>query len=384
MRIGFDISQTGRLKAGCGYAANGLIRQLIKLYPNDRFCLYPTFGTTYWDPHYRKNITRIASNNCTYFLLNVGYKKHKKFWNKPIIEDEVRLGNPQIVHANNFSCPRFKQARTVFTLYDVSFIDCPEFATASNRWRCFEGTFHASLYADMVIAISNYSRHRFLTLFSYFPEERIRYVHLGNRMPQSGPMQEVSELKAQEFFLYVGTLEPRKNIRRLLRSYCQYLTFSSSPKLLVLAGKQGWLEAELVDYIVDLGLSQRVRVLGYVDDAILLWLYKSCVAFIYPSLYEGFGLPVLEAMSLGSPVITSEVTSLPEVGGDAVLYIKPDQEESIIKAMLKVEDECVRATLKSSGLIQASRFSWVKTAETIRHIYKETLDLPKRSSREIS
>ena len=381
MRIGFDISQTGRLKAGCGYAADSLIRHLIKLCPNDQFCLYPTFGTTYWDPYHRESIAPITSNNCTYFPLNVDYREHKKFWSKPVIENEVQLGNPQIVHANNFSCPRFNQAKTVFTLYDVGFIDCPEFATESNRWRCFEGTFHASLYADMVIAISNYSYHRFLKLFPYFPEERIRYVHLGSRMSQSGSMQEVPELKGQEFFLYVGTLEPRKNVRRLLRSYCHYLKSSNSPKLLVLVGREGWLEEGLTGYIADLDLSQKVRALGYVDDATLLWLYKNCMAMIYPSLYEGFGLPVLEAMSLGAPVITSDVASLPEVGGDAVLYIQPDQEESITRAMLKVEDECIRAALRTSGFIQASRFSWFKTAETVRHIYQKTLELPKRFSK---
>jgi glycosyltransferase involved in cell wall biosynthesis len=381
MRIGFDVSQTGSLKAGCGYVADSVIRQLIELYPDDQYCLYPAFGTTYWDPNYRESITPIMSNNCAYFLANISYEEHCKFWNQPVIESEIRLGSPQIVHANNFSCPRFKQAKTVFTLYDASFVDCPEFTTEANRWICFEGTFHASLYADMVIAISQYSYHRFLELFPYFPENRIRYVYLGSRLPQAGPKQEVSELQGQEFFLCVGTLEPRKNIRGLLRSYRHYLTYSDSPKLLVLAGGKGWLEEGLADYIADLDLSQRVKVLGYVDDATLRWLYGHCMAFVYPSLYEGFGLPVLEAMSLGAPVITSNVTSLPEVGGDAVLYIQPDQAESITKAMLKVEDEGVRNTLRTAGFMQASRFSWAETAKAVRNIYQETLELPKRSSR---
>ncbi|MEO0967756.1 MAG: glycosyltransferase family 1 protein [Cyanobacteria bacterium J06639_18] len=300
------------------------------------------------------------------------------FWDNSQQIDETRLGNPHIVHANNFSCPRLNNARVIYTLYDVSFLDHPEFSSEANRWNCFSGVFEASLNADLIIAISNYSKKRFVEIFPHFPVERIKVVYLGSRFEEVGAEKSVSGLTPGEFLLCVGTLEPRKNLRTTLRAYRRYVDNYSDSKPLVLAGGQGWLEDDLNEFIENLGLSDRVHQLGYIDDSVLRWLYKNCWAFSYPSMYEGFGLPVLEAMSLGAPVITSNTTSLPEVGGDAVLYVNPENESELLDAFVKLRNSDLRAKLKEFGQNQAQIFGWSKTAFQVLSLYKEALEMPKR------
>jgi glycosyltransferase involved in cell wall biosynthesis len=379
MNIGFDVSQTGTIRAGCGFYADTLIRHLVHLYGDDQFYLYKTFGTTYWDPDFRQKIPQISSGNCHY---PPGLKERGEsfsFWGNPEGVEASTIGSPDIVHANNFSSPKLRSARLIYTVYDLSFIDLPDCTTEENRYICFNGMFEASLWADMVVAISHYSRQRFLETFPHFPSERSVVAHLGNRLPVEGPEAPPSNLSQnQPFFLAVGTLEPRKNLRRLLSAYRRYVDQTPEPKPLVLAGGQGWMEADLNAYIDGLQIQDHVQVLGYVSDATLRWLYRHCWAFIYPSLYEGFGLPVLEAMAAGAATITSQTTSLPEVGGDAALYIDPLEEASITKALQQVEDREYRNCLRERCQHQSQRFAWEITAKTVHKAYEEALNMPKR------
>jgi len=381
MKIGFDVSQTGKAKAGCGYFADNLISNLISCDPKNEYLLYSTFGTRFWDTDHGKSTRRIKENNCIHLLNDLSHQESLTFWSTITPIDEALLGNPDIVHANNFSCPSFSKARVVYTLYDLSFLDHPEFTSEENRWQCFNGVFDAALRADLIIAISEYSRQRFLQIFPHFPEERTRTIYLGSRFNNSSEEKTVSGLTPNNFWLSVGTLEPRKNLRKTLSAYKQYIDLHYDRKTLVLAGGQGWLEDDIDQFIANIGLSKYIKRLGYVDDATLTWLYKNCWAFIYPSVYEGFGLPVLEAMSLGAPVITSNTTSLPEVGGDAVLYVDPTQEIELVKAFEKMMTEGLHTYLKSQSLQQAENFSWSKTATQVLQSYKDVLKMPLRRNK---
>lgn len=378
MKIGFDISQTGKAKAGCGYFADTLISNLINSDQDNEYLLYSTFGTRFWDPEHSKRTRRIKRNNCINLLNDLSHQESLSFWSevKPI--NEERLGKPDIVHANNFSCPSFTNARVVYTLYDLSFLEYPEFTSEENRWQCFNGVFDAATKADFIIAISEYSRQRFLQIFPHFPEERTRTIYLGSRFEEMNNEKPVSSLTSNQFWLSVCTLEPRKNLRLTLKAYKQYIDLHCDPKPLVLAGGKGWLEDDIDEFIANLGLTQYVQKLGYVDDATLIWLYKNCWAFIYPSIYEGFGLPVLEAMSFGAPIITSNTTSLPEVGGDAVLYVDPTNEMELVKAFEKMREPDFRTCLRVKGQKRAAMFSWAKTAEQVLQLYKDTLTIDKK------
>lgn len=377
MKIGFDVSQTGNSKAGCGFYADTLVRQLLIQNPTEQFFLYPTFGDTYWDPNHKEAIGKLDFDNCHYPVRFKTREDSFQYWSSLQGLDEELVGSPDIIHANNFSSPKLEKAKLVYTVYDLSFIDVPECTTEENRHLCFNGMFRASMLADMVVAISHYTKKRFLDNFPHFPEQRVVVAHLGNRLSVDGPEEMVTCIpKDTSFLLAVGTLEPRKNLRRLLQAYKRYLQRSEVPKCLVLAGANGWLETDLSAYISELKLSDKVHVLGYVSDATLRWLYRSCWAFIYPSLYEGFGLPVLEAMSAGAATITSNTTSLPEIGADAVLYVDPFNEESIISALLQVDNENYRCALQNSCYQQAQKFSWSTTANLVYHAYEQVLKMP--------
>ena len=382
MKIGFDISQTGKLKAGCGYFADSLIQALAGIDSENEYLLYPNFGTTFWDPDAATGTSKINKKNFRRIIENVSAAECAAFW-KALPEDgESRAGNPDIIHSNNYSAPDgLRNASLVYTLYDLSFLDHPEFSTEQNRLSCFNGVFEASLRADMIVAISDYSRKKYIEYFPLYPAERIEVAYPASRFNSKDMVTDSSnpytDLKKNGFWLTVGTLEPRKNLRRLLNAYAR-LAGDGSGKPLVLAGAQGWLEDDLEHVIAEMGISGRVRIPGYVDDNQLLWLYRNCHAFVYPSLYEGFGLPVLEAMSQGAAVATSNVTSLPEIAGDVALYFDPSDTESIYSALKRLDTvPDLIPELKRMGLQQAEKFSWDATAGKVLNIYARVRGLPR-------
>ena len=383
MRIGFDISQTGGNKAGCGYFADSLFLALSDLDTENEYILYPHFGTTFWDPNAERNTRKIDRPNISRKRIGRDFESAFAFWENLPADAEERLGNPDVIHANNYSCPRgFKKARVVYTLYDLSFFDTPDLTTEENRSKCFGGVFSAAVSADFILAISEYSLNRFLETYPHYPKERTGVVHLGSRFFSADPNgiigESVSQLAPDKFWLSVCTLEPRKNLRRLLRAFSEYLKHTANAYPLVLAGGKGWMEGELESFIKQLDLRDHVLLLGYVSDEELCWLYKNCFAFAYPSLYEGFGLPVLEAMGFGAAVITSNTTSLPEVAGEAVHCVNPLNEKDMTDGFLKIEtEEGYRKRLKDKAYLQARLFSWEKSAKEVLLIYNRVLSMPK-------
>jgi glycosyltransferase involved in cell wall biosynthesis len=384
VKIGFDVSQTGRLKAGCGYFADSLIRHLTALDTDHSYALYPTFGNVYWDPDWVASTYHIRQPNVQRGLGHKTLESMQQFWSHPPPHFEAQLGHPDLIHANNFFCPvGLSKAALVYTLYDLSFIEHPEWTTEPNRVGCFTGVFNASLYADFIIAISAYSRHHFLDVFPHYPEDRIGVIHPASRF--DGPTENskpasLASLQADQFWLNVGTLEPRKNHHHLLQAYARFKAEQGSAFPLVLTGSDGWLMGDFHRWLDDLGLQQDVITLGYVDDTILQWLYQHCFAFVYPSFFEGFGLPVLEAMSLGAAVIASNVTSLPEIVETNGILVDPHDVESICHGMRQLAtDPLLRTDLRDRAQSQAAKFSWSSAARETLACYQEVLSAPRRS-----
>jgi glycosyltransferase involved in cell wall biosynthesis len=379
MLVGFDVSQTGAGKAGCGYLAANLIQGLVTLGASDRFVLYPHFGDQYWEPRPKTCARPQAPGRVSLGPRFRFFEKCKAFWTKPGPDLQARLGNPDIVHSNNFFCPTgLTKARLVYTLYDMSFLADPAWTTEANRVGCLEGVFGASLRADWILSISQASLEHFLAVYPHFPRERASVMALASRFgpdsPEKAPAR-LSGIKPGDFWLSVGTIEPRKNQERLFEALARL----PGNRPLVMAGGRGWLMEDVSRRIMDLGLGGRVKLTGYLTDEELAWLYRRCLGFVYPSLFEGFGLPVLEAMSLGAAVITSKVSSLPEVAGDAALLVDPRQAGDIASAMARLEgDENLRARLKAQGLARARLYSWENAAKAARLAYAAALNLPKR------
>ncbi len=376
MRIGFDVSQTGANKAGCGIVAYSLINHLSRLNHENYYILYSNFGSDFWDPEHKRNTFFSQQPNIERRFTDFSSSQAKAFWREPPPEFEDLLGNPDIIHSNNFFCPTgLRHARLVYTLYDLSFLEYPEFTTEFNRLICFDGVFKASLYADRIIAISEYSKNHFLEIFPHYPAKRIQVLHPASRYSLTDGIDDeagrIYELPSDGFWLFVGTLEPRKNIRRLIQAYGQLSQRGLTNLPLVLTGGRGWLEEGLPDYLAGLGLKDKVHLLGYVNDLQLRWLYRQCFAFVYPSLFEGFGIPVLEAMSLGAAVITSNRTSLPEIIDDVGIQVDPEDVEALTEAMARLQNDTVlRADLQHRGLVRAGLFSWDKMARGVLEVYR--------------
>lgn len=381
MRIGFDTSQTGANKAGCGYMAHSLIDTLTRIDRDNHYILYSNFGPDFWDPDhaqgtYKGRSANGRSPNLERRFANFSHYRAKAFWTMPTADFEAQLGRPDIVHSNNYYCPTgLEQARLVYSLYDLAFLEHPEYTTEANRLICFNGVFEAALRADAIIAISQFSRQHFLSLFPHYAAENVHVVPLASRFSgvqatnSPKPIHELTRINPN-YWLSVATLEPRKNLRRLLQAYAGLKHTNQTNLPLIMAGGKGWLEDGLRSYIEELGIENNVYLTGYVDDHTLQWLYQNCFAFVYPSLFEGFGLPVVEAMSLGAAVITSSTTSLPEVCGDAAVLINPKDTDALAEAMRRLEnDSGLRAELQQKSLVQAGKFSWEKSAERVLEVY---------------
>jgi glycosyltransferase involved in cell wall biosynthesis len=382
MRIGFDVSQTGAGKAGCGYYAEGLIKALEALGSGNEVILYPAFGDLFWDPQGASAAYRTDNPSFRRLKPPDSFEESQRFWSHPGADFEARIGSPDIVHSNNFFCPRgLRRARLVYTLYDLSFLVDPSWSTEANRVGCLDGVFRAATSADWMVMDSEYTRRHFLEVFPHYRAERTEVVYPGSRytLDEAGPPapEGIPERLAQlgvdsgaplgpgGFWLSVGSLEPRKNHRRLLEAYAR----SGSSLPLVLAGGKGWLMDDFM------GPGERpagVVPAGYVADSELEWLYRNCFGFVYPSLFEGFGMPVLEALALGAPVICSNTTSLPEVAGEAGLLVDPLDAGAIAAAMVRLASgEIGREGLRAAGLRQARRFSWEASARKLLGVYEE-------------
>lgn len=376
MRIGFDVSQTGKGKAGCGYFADSLIRRLATVDSTNEYLLYPTFGDFYWDENWTRSIAPIPSSRFRLMPGHHEYEDLQRYWRSFRSVGDEYTGDVDIVHANNFYCPTsVGGAKMVYTLYDMSFIEDPSWTTEPNRIGCFQGIFNASLHADLIVSISEFSRRHFLETFPHYPEERCKVIPLASRYEGREPVAcpaRLTKFDTQQFWLCVGTIEPRKNYLRILEGYSRLKSKVGKTWPLLIAGGNGWLMHDFETQIDALGLRDDVVLLGYVSEKELQWLYQNCATLVYVSLWEGFGLPALEAMSQGAPVITSNSTSLIEVAGTAGLLVDPNDPQQICSAMEEVaRDESLRKELSRQSLRRASEFSWTSAAQELIRCYEE-------------
>ena len=381
MHIGFDISQTGSSKAGCGYFAHALIKAMLDLAPEHRFSLFPSFGDFYFDSM-MPILNPYSGREVHYGPRHLTRETARVFWTGA--GAEASLGNPEIIHANNFWCPtQLASSRLIYTFYDMSFAVEPAWTTETNRVSCFDGVFRSAMAADWVVAISEASRAQYLSVFPHFPEDRIRVIYPCSRFADSSAVgkrpKALDGVPAGSYWLNVGTIEPRKNQRRLVEAYARYLALGGAPMPLVLAGGKGWLMEDFQKHLVELGVEAHVMMIGYVSDDELIWLYRNCYANLYPSLFEGFGLPVLEGMQFGAATLASNATSIPEVAGDAAILIAPEDTEGWAQAMLRLAgNRLERDQLSAAALKQAGRFDWKRSAEALLQLYEEALASPKR------
>ena len=288
-----------------------------------------------------------------------------------------------LFHATNHMFPfRLHRVPTVLSIFDVTILMFPEWHPASRLAMIGSALAPAASRAARIVTPSHHTRNDLLKLLSLDPERVVVVPGGVDPIFTPGPEAETAArlaplgLRPGDYLLFLGTIEPRKNLARLLEA-----AESAEIGVLVLAGGRGWHNAAIRQAMARLARAGRVRDLGYVPDDLRRPLLAGARAFVFPSLYEGFGLPPLEAMACGTPVLTSNVSSLPEVVGDAALYVDPTDVDAIAAGLTRIwRDDALRADLTARGLARARQFSWDRTARETLEVYRTVLEETPRSA----
>jgi glycosyltransferase involved in cell wall biosynthesis len=266
-----------------------------------------------------------------------------------------------------------KDTKHILTIHDLSFLLTPEFfSLRKNVWHKILNAKKIIASADVIIAISENTKRDIIKLTGV-SEKKIRIIHdgIGSEMHPVGIADEkLIAIKNKynlpdKFILYLGTIEPRKNISALISAFEQ---IADQPEMrefkLVIVGYDGWKNKEVYRAINYSKFKNRLILIGYIENSEKIYFYNLCTIFCYPSFYEGFGLPILEAMACGAPVIASNLSSMPEVAGNAALLIDPADENTISQAIFALAgDKKLQELYSSRGIERAKLFSWKKSAE---------------------
>ena len=366
-------------RTGVGVYTYQLIKALLKNNKKDKFIL---FGfATFQTYDYLRNIEFKNYPNVSLKIYKMPAKLFRTsflLWQKmnwPKIENFVGLID--IFHSFNWNLPPVKNAKLVATVFDMTPILFPKYHLEKTIQLDKVRLNRIKRYADLVITISENSKKDFL---KFAPNRKVEVIYPGvsdnflKKINKKKTEQILKKYNLQSgYVLSVGTLEPRKNIERIIQAFTELASQGQALRgcKLVIVGRRGWLADNIYKLPEKLGIKNKVKFLGRVEDEDLPYLYNQASCLIYPSLYEGFGIPVLEAQASGCPVITSDTSSLPEVGGDAVLYIDPNSSGNLISALERIKNQEFRIKLIKKGLEQAKKFSWEKSAKKLNSLYQQ-------------
>jgi glycosyltransferase involved in cell wall biosynthesis len=371
-RVGLNALLLSLTESYRGAGINGYIYQLLRHLPAaDRELAYQAF---LYDPTFQPpaEVSGYRSDWDT-----------RSPWQR-ILWEQTRLAaltrRLDLLHGLAFASPLVAACPTIVTVHDLSFIRFPEAFRPFHRLYLHWITSLSTRRARRVIAVSESTRR---DVIQFFGVRAGRVVTVPNGVTAEfspANADQVADFRRRRglpdrFMLFLGTLEPRKNLVRLIDAYADWRRTGSASVKLVLAGGQGWYYEQIYARVVERGLGDDVFFPGYVPGAELPWWYRAAELFVYPSLFEGFGLPVLEAMACGTPVITSSSSSLPEVAGDSTLLVDPSDTAALTAAMTQVlTDQDRAADLRARGLQQAAGFSWSRTAEATVQVYRAVLE----------
>ena len=301
------------------------------------------------------------------------------FWEQVVQPFALRKEGVDLLHALAFVTPLLSPCPAVVTIYDLSFLLYPESFKRSKRFYLGLFTRLSARRARRIIAISKSTKRDVVRLLGV-PPEKVAVIYCGID-EAFHPLAEdrVAAFRSkrglpERFILFVGTIEPRKNVTRLIEAFAD-LRFAICDLRLVIGGAKGWFYDDVFARVEELGLEGQVMFPGYIPASELPLWYNAAELFVYPSLYEGFGLPPLEAMACGTPVITANTSSLPEVVGEAGLTVDPLDAEGLAETMRRVlDDGALRQEMRERGLQRTKGFSWIKTAQETVQVYQRAME----------
>ena len=354
MKIAIDIQTTLGQKTGFGFYVKNLTENLKKIDPENEYVLI--------SPESQKDFST----------------PQRFIWDQFRYPKIAKRQKVDILHQPCFSAPITYKGKIVVTVHDLISMHFPKnlpFASRMfySRWMPF-----SYRKADKIIAISEDTKKDIMARLN-ISEDKIRVIHSAVS-DNFKPIRDEKILKdvklkyhtGDKFILDVGTLEPRKNLPFLVKAFCAAIQDPEITHNLVLSGKKGWYYEDLFLLVKELKLEKRVIFAGYVSEEDLPALYCAADLFVFPSLYEGFGFPPLEAMASGTPVVSSNTSSLPEVIGEAGVILAPENENIWAENIIKIlKNDNLSRDLIEKGLIQAKKFSWEKTARETIEVYRE-------------
>jgi glycosyltransferase involved in cell wall biosynthesis len=372
VRIGIDYTAAINQSAGIGRFVRGLVRAVAEI---DRINEYVL---VYAAPNAGRTVEAPVAPNITTRELRFRERVMTALWHRLQLPLPVDLltGPVDIFHSPDFVLPPVRHASTILTVHDLAFLIYPE--CADERLRVFlERTVpRSAARADYILTDSENTRNDVVCLLDADPDKV--FVVPGGVDPMFSPASEEAVDKVRSLYgitrpylLSVGVIEPRKNFPRLIEAFARFRVRTGLDYQLVIAGGKGWLSDETFRQAERSSFAADVCFTGYVPDEYLPALYTGAEVFAFPSLYEGFGLPVLEAMACRTPVVCANTSSLPEFAGDAALLVPPDDPDSIADALERAcGDASLREQLRQRGAERAGAYQWRRSAERLLETYE--------------
>lgn len=366
MRIGIDARLVFYSRAGIGQYITHLTKALARLNPTDvSFTMLQS----------RKDDSKITDHK-RFGRVSLWTPSHHRLEQPALRFETSRLGL-DLLHSPDFIPPFKRNYKSVITVHDLAFLLYPQFMTKESA-RYYGQIDQAVRSTDHIIAVSHATKQDLSKLLGV-PDQKVTVIYEGIN-PQYGPLDKAEAAAMVQkqwnlepgFIFFISTIEPRKNVPTLLRAYRMLRDRYKSKARLVLAGKPGWLYEEVDSSVHQLNLEDDVIFLGRVSDEEVNYLYNAASMVVYPSFYEGFGLPPLEAMRCGTPVIASNIKVMLEVVGDAAILIDPHDDEALAVAMHRIlSDDHLRQDLISKGFVRAQKFSWDQAARETMNVYRK-------------
>jgi glycosyltransferase involved in cell wall biosynthesis len=369
MHIALDARLVYYTRAGIGEYTLRLTQALAAVYPDHRFTLVQDR---------RMPVPLVDAANVR--AMRSFVPSHHRL-EQLLLPWVVSQAHADVFHSPDFIPPLHTDGPSVITIHDLSFLIYPHFLT-KDAARYYGQIDRAVRRANHIIAVSESTKRDIIKrLGAHEDQITVIYEAADPLFQPAEPAVARQHVQAlfdlpEDFILFVSTIEPRKNVGALLRAYRRLRDDYKLTPMLALAGSRGWLYEEVFELVEKLDLKPYCRFLGRVNADDLRYLYSAARCLVHPAFYEGFGLTPLEAMACGAPVIVSNVSSLPEVVGDAALLVDPQNDDEITVAMWRLlTDPALAAELRSKGLLRAAAFSWKRAARQTMTVYGKAAGL---------
>lgn len=383
MRIAIDLRIAHAQKTGIGVYANCLAKHLLAI----------DEANVYHDIILHDQIVDFPVDhaNLSFWLTRVSGKHRllRELWEFIYLPWKLRTKRIDVYHGPNNVIPFWANCAMVVTIHDLNAFLFSDTNSKLSLWRWKPLIWLSAKKATLIITDSNSTKNDVISILNV-SAERVRVVYLAlDEKVLTYKRQEDIVRKTREkyrlrdrFVLFVGALNPRKNLVRLLEAFDILSRQIAHDHQLVIAGKKGWLYDDIFRAVKRLNLEDKVVFTGYVEDRDLPALYSAASLTVYPSMYEGFGFPILESMACGTPVVAANVSSIPEVADEAAILVNPTDVAELARAMhLALTDANLRQSLIRKGLERVRNFSWQETAHKTLEVYQEAYEIWQQSRR---